>query len=149
MDKKLKEFANTYRKENHFDHENGLNFEIKAPGDIEYSMTVLQKHASFKNNGHGGILSALMDATLGLAALSRAVIDDELVSTVEFKMNFLRPIHVGDELVGAGKVEYSGKSLIISHANIYLKGTDKLVAKGLGTFNRYHISKKGLGELRP
>lgn len=140
----LEKFAETFIQGNEFDRTMEMSFKLLSPGRIEYSMPVEQKHVSFGNVAHGGALSALMDATLGLAALSQVVPDGQLVSTVEFKMNFIRPVHVGDIIKGAGAVEHNGRSLIISHANIYLNDTDTLVAKGLGTFNKYPMEKKGL-----
>lgn len=144
MDDILKRITKAFVEGNEFDRSMDLNFKVIAPGHIEYSMNISKKHVSFGNVAHGGALSALMDATLGLASLSQSAPEGLLVSTVEFKMNFIRPAHVGDTLVGVGKVEHNGKSLIISHANIYLAGTDTLVAKGLGTFNKYPMEKKGM-----
>jgi uncharacterized protein (TIGR00369 family) len=142
----LKEFSEIFKRENEFDRFNGLSFNIIKPGHIEYEMTIEKQHISFKNIAHGGVTSSMMDAVLGFAALTQAVTEGQLVSTVEFKLNFIRPIHHGETLIGIGIVEHNGKSLIISNANIYVKGTDQLVAKGLGTFNKYPMSKKGLGD---
>lgn len=147
MSNVLEKFAKTFVQGNEFDRANGMTFEILAPGHIEYTLPLKKDHASFGNVAHGGALSALMDATLGLAALSQAVPEGLLVSTVEFKMNFIRPAHIGDTLIGIGKVEHNGRSLIISNASIFLKESDTLVAKGLGTFNKYPMEKKGLSNL--
>ena len=144
MNEILDKFSETFLKGNEFDRDLGLEFSIIAPGKIEYTLEIVKKHVSFGNVAHGGALSALMDATLGLAALSQAVPEKLLVSTVEFKMNFIRPAHVGDTLRGVGKIEHNGKSLIISNASIFLNETEELVAKGLGTFNKYPMEKKGL-----
>lgn len=143
----LEKFAQTFTQGNEFDRSNAMTFEILGPGHIEYTLPLKKDHASFGNVAHGGALSALMDATLGLASLSQAVPEGLLVSTVEFKMNFIRPAHIGDVLLGVGKVEHNGKSLIISNASVYLKGSDTLIAKGLGTFNKYPMEKKGLSNL--
>ncbi|MBC74741.1 MAG: hypothetical protein CME64_01880 [Halobacteriovoraceae bacterium] len=147
MNEILKKFNETFIKGNKFDRHMNMNFKIVDPGHIEYTMKIGEDHVSFGNVAHGGGISALMDATLGLAALSQTVPEGLLVSTVEFKMNFLRPAHVGDSLKGIGKVEHNGKSLIIANANIYLNDTDVLVAKGLGTFNKYPMEKKGLSNI--
>lgn len=140
----LDKFSETFIKGNEFDRHLNMSFSIISPGHIEYEMFIGQKHVSFGDVAHGGAISALMDATLGLAALSQAVPERLLVSTVEFKMNFIRPAHIGDRLLGVGKVEHNGKSLIISNANIFLSESETLVAKGLGTFNKYPMEKKGL-----
>jgi len=142
----LSEFAKIFKGENEFDRFNGLEFNIIAPGHIEYEMKIEKQHVSFKDIAHGGVTSSMMDAVLGFAALTKGVTEGQLVSTVEFKLNFIRPIHIGETLIGIGHVEHNGKSLIISHGSIYVKGTDFLVATGLGTFNKYPMSKKGLIE---
>jgi len=143
----LSEFQLLFKRENNFDRHNSLTYKIIEPGHIEYEIQIIEEHVAFKNTAHGGVVSGMMDAVLGLASLTQAVIEDKLVSTVEFKLNFIRPAHLGETLVGIGKVEHNGNSLIITGANIYLKGTKTLVAKGLGTFNKYPMSKKGLTDV--
>jgi len=83
-----------------------------------------------------------MDCVLGLSALSMALTEGNLTSTVEFKLNFIRPARLGDKLVGTGLIDYKGKSLIIASGDIKL-ATGELIAKGLGTFNTYPLEKKG------
>lgn len=138
----MDQFATHFRAINHFDRENGLIFTINSPGDITYHMTILEKHLSSPGTAHGASVAAFMDCVLGLSALSMALTDDNLTSTVEFKLNFLRPARLGEELIGHGKIDYKGKSLLISSGEIRLK-SGELVAKGLGTFNTYPLAKKG------
>lgn len=143
----LEEFSKIFKTENNFDRYNNMDFTIMAPGHIQYELIVKKEHISFKDTAHGGLTSGMMDAVLGLAALTQAVPEGKLVSTVEFKLNFIRPVHLGDTLVGVGQVEHNGKSLVISNANIFIKDSNELVAKGLGTFNKYPMSKKGLTDV--
>ncbi len=138
----LERFAPYFRQINHFDRDNGLAFEIHAPGEITYRMTVQEKHLSSPGIAHGASLAAFMDCVLGLSALSQALTEGQLTSTVEFKLNFIRPARLGDELVGTGKIDYRGKSLIIASGDVRLP-SGELVAKGLGTFNTYPLEKKG------
>ncbi|MCM0607229.1 MAG: PaaI family thioesterase [Xanthomonadaceae bacterium] len=119
----------------------GMKLEIKKPGDIIYRMKVTQSHESSPKTAHGGVVSALMDSVLGVAALTYAMKHDEYCSTVEFKMNFIAPAFVGDELIGYGKLDHAGKSLLFTSATIVNK-KGELIAKGLGTFNRYPMHKK-------
>ena len=120
--------------------DNGLTFEIHSPGSITYKMTVQEKHLSSPNTAHGAAIAGFMDCVLGLSALSEAITRDNLTSTVEFKINYIRPVKLGEELVGTGKVIHKGKSLIISSAEVRVNGD--LVAVGQGTFNTYPFSKK-------
>jgi len=143
----LDEFSKIFKNENNFDRYNNMELKIIKPGHIEYELIVKKDHISFKDTAHGGLTSGMMDAVLGLAALTQAVLEGKLVSTVEFKLNFIRPVQFGNTLLGVGQVEHNGKSLIITNANIYIKETNELVAKGLGTFNKYPMSKKGLTDV--
>lgn len=138
----LDDFLKVFKENNKFDDLNGLEFNVLKPGHIEYFFAVSANHVSFKDVCHGGAISGLMDATLGLAALSAAVPEQMLVSTVEFKLNFIRPAHIGEKLIGIGEVEHVGKSLIISKGHLYLEDRKTLIAQGLGTFNKYPMSKK-------
>jgi uncharacterized protein (TIGR00369 family) len=109
-------------------------------------MEVKPKHLATPIAIHGGVLSAMMDAVLGVGALSASCHDGKLVSTVEFKINYLAPARLGDILEGRGCVLQKGNRLIIAEGDIFLKGTDKLIAKGMGTFSAYPIEKSGILE---
>lgn len=138
----MQKFAEIFKSMNKYDHDNGMTFEVHSPGSITYKMTILEKHLSSPNTAHGASIAGLMDAVLGFSALSEAVTNDNLTSTVEFKINYIRPVKLGDELIGTGKVVHKGKSLIISSGEIRISQTNELVAMGQGTFNTYPIAKK-------
>lgn len=135
-------FVELFKSINKYDIDNGMTLEVHSPGSITYKMTILEKHLSSPNTAHGASIAGLMDAVLGLSALSEAVTNDNLTSTVEFKINYLRPVKLGDLLIGTGKVVHKGKSLIISSGEIRVAGSNELVAMGQGTFNTYPFSKK-------
>ena len=139
-----------YNKMNHYGRTNGMTLTVSTPGQIEYRMTVQNEHLSSPNTCHGGVLAGLMDAALGAAALSLAFTKMELVSTVEFKMNYLHSVHLHDELVARGVVDHGGNSLVVSSCVVYRvkEGQeDVAVARGLGTFNRYPASKRDFSQL--
>ncbi|WP_408095469.1 PaaI family thioesterase [Peredibacter sp. HCB2-198] len=136
----MKSFTEIFKSINKFDQENELTFEIHSPGSITYKMIVKEKHLSSPNIAHGAVIAGFMDCVLGLSALSEAVTRENLTSTVEFKINYIRPVKLGEELVGTGKVIHKGKSLIISSGEIRVGG--ELVAVGQGTFNTYPFAKK-------
>lgn len=138
----MKNFIELFKSINKYDLDNGLDFVIHSPGLITYRMTVQDQHLSSPHTAHGAAIAGLMDCTLGLSALSEAITRDNLTSTVEFKINYIRPAKLGEVLVGAGKVIHKGKSLIISSGEIHIEGSGELVAMGQGTFNTYPFSKK-------
>jgi uncharacterized protein (TIGR00369 family) len=120
----------------------GLKLTVIEPGEVEYRMEIKEEHLSNPMAAHGGAISSMMDAILGVAALSLAVEKDKLVSTVEFKLNYYAPIKLGDKLLGKGKVIFEGNRLISSEGTIYIENVDmKIASKGLGTFNAYPVTK--------
>ncbi len=133
-------FIENYTQINTFIRENGIKHTIKAPGVLESTMEILDKHLSSPNTSHGGAIAGFMDDILGVCALTTAVPEGNLVSTVEFKLNYFKPIFKGDILTGKAKVIRKGKSLIISTAEIW-RG-EEMVSHGQGTFNVYPMSKR-------
>lgn len=139
-----------YNRLNAYGQANGLVLAVPAPGRAEYRMVIRPEHLSSPGVAHGGVLAGLLDAVLGAAALSLAFGTQELVSTVEFKINYLQPVHLGDELRATAQVDHTGRSLLVSSGIIYRRhpdnSTETAVAQGLGTFNRYPAAKR-LGDL--
>lgn len=130
-----------YRQINKYANDNGITHKMEEPGSVRCTMTILEKHLSSPNVCHGGVIAGFMDAVIGSSALTLAFSHNELVSTVEFKINYFRPVHLGDELEGLGKIDHAGKSLITSSGEIWLKSSGEKVAKAQGTFNRYPLTK--------
>ncbi len=134
-----------YNEVNAFGNLLGMQLKVIKPGEVEYRMRIKHEHLSNPIAAHGGAVAALMDAILGVAALSLSVEDRKLVSTVEFKINFFAPIKAGDMLVGKGLVIFAGNKLISSEGTIYCENKDmQVVCKGLGTFNSYPVEKHAL-----
>ena len=81
---------------------------------------------------HGGIVTSLADATA--ANLFQPYVPDHLVTTsIEFKMNFIRPVLADQgKLVARASVLKRGRK--VSIAEVEITQSDKLVAKGLFTF---------------
>ncbi|HXH73487.1 MAG TPA: PaaI family thioesterase [Bacteriovoracaceae bacterium] len=137
----MPKFIELFKSINKYDQSNGLNFEIPSPGTVIYKMKIADQHLSVAEVAHGACIAGFMDCVLGLAALSEAVTRGSLTATVEFKINFIRPAKLGEELIGTGKVVHKGKSLLISSGEIRTAAGD-LVAMGQGTFNNYPMNKK-------
>lgn len=131
-----------YKQMDLFAKDNGMELTVKTPGESDYRMTIKEKHLSSPNTCHGGVIAGFMDAVIGSAALSLAFTENNLVSTVEFKINYFKPAHLGDVLVGKGKVDFSGKSIITSSGEIIDETTGEIVAKAMGTFNKYPLEKR-------
>ena len=95
-----------------------LELSEKGPGDIEYKLTIQRKHLSSPGVGHGGVIAAMMDAVIGTTALSQVFHEKKLVSTIEFKINYFKPIFEDDILIGTGQIEFQGKSIIACSGKI-------------------------------
>jgi uncharacterized protein (TIGR00369 family) len=141
----LAQMVGMYNHINHYGRANGMTLHVAQPGEVEYSMSIREEHLSSPNTCHGGVLAGLMDAALGAAALTLAFTAQELVSTVEFKMNFLHAVHLHDALLARAQVEHQGKKLVVTRCVIYRVDAvgETAVAQGLGTFNRYPANKRG------
>lgn len=143
MEKLLK----IYGKVNQFGTENGMLLTIIKPGNILYEMKVLPKHLATQTTIHGGMVAAMMDGVIGVAALSLVASEGKLVSTVEFKINYFRPVYLGDVLKGEGRVDFRGARVIASSGEIFnQKG--EMVAKAMGTFNAYPFEKNDIASYK-
>ena len=79
---------------------------------------------------HGGVMTDLADACMGIATMS-TLADGESFTTLELKMNFLRPIVEG-ELRAEARVVHRGKTVAMVEA--VLKNQDgKDLARGTAT----------------
>ena len=139
-----------YNRINAYGHANGMTLSVPEPGKAEYRMVIRPEHLSSPGVAHGGVLAGLLDAVLGAAALTLAFTAGELVSTVEFKINYLHPVRLGDELRAVAQIDHAGKTLVVSSGVIYRHAADggaaTAVAQGMGTFNRYPAGRR-LGEI--
>ncbi len=145
----IREMIAVFNEINRYAQANGMALAVERPGVAVYRMTVEEKHLSSPGTCHGGVVAGLMDAALGAAALSLAFTREELVATVEFKINYFRPVRLGDVLVARGTVEHAGQRLLAARGTIHRADADdgsegEAVAGGLGTFNAYPLSKRDL-----
>jgi len=140
-----KDILNRYNETNHFGRLLGMNYKIQQSGEIFYSIEVKKEHLATKTAAHGGFLAAVMDAVVGVAALSKMTDEGKVVSTVEMKLNFLQPALLGDQLTGKGKVIKSGKRIIVVEGKIYNQ-KDDMLAICLATMNAYPFEKSDMND---
>lgn len=133
-----------YIQSNVFGKQLGMDFRIVEPGLVEYTMTIGQHHLATPVAAHGGAISSLVDAALGVAGLSMVHHENKVVSTVEYKINFLSPALLNDELLAKAKVEQKGKRILIISCDVVCNNRNSmLIAKAMGTFNAYDAVKAG------
>jgi len=80
---------------------------------------------------------------MGVAALTASAKNLSLVSTVEFKINYLKPAFLGDVLIGKGTIISEGKRIIIAQGEI-TNQKGELISIATGTFNAYPYEKSGM-----
>jgi uncharacterized protein (TIGR00369 family) len=129
-----------YKKINNYDRHLNFDLKISKDGIVTYEVLIEDIHLSSPGTCHGGVIAGLMDNVLGVTALAQAVTEDKLCATVEFKVNYLNPALKGDRLYGEAVIDHKGQRIIVTSGTLRTK--EKLIAKGIGTFNLYPASKK-------
>lgn len=125
-----------YNSMNHFGRFMQMEYSILNNGLVEYKLIIREELLATQHAAHGGALAAFMDAILGVASLSAVADEGRLVATIEFKINYLKPALIGDNLTGKGKVIQKGKRILISEGEIYNQ-KNELIVKAIGTFTSY------------
>lgn len=109
-------------------------------GTIVGRLPIQERHHGAPGVAHGGALMALLDTTLGAAALQHAVERGFAASTVEMKVNFLRPAPVGGTLTARAELTSIGRSLLVATGKAH--GEDgEAVGFAVGTFNLFPLDK--------
>lgn len=111
----------------------GMSFEVLEPGIVAYRMEIKEKHLATPIHAHGGCIASLMDATLGVGALSLVSNEQKVVSTVALSMQFLTGVQSSDQLIAYSKCLKKGNKLIFMQADV-LNQNKELVAHANGTF---------------
>lgn len=131
-----------YIRKNHFGELIGMQFNIIEPGIINYLLKVENKHLATPLAVHGGCTAALLDATMGVGALSIVASHFQVVATLEMKVSYFDAARLGDELTATSFVVKQGKRLIFMEADI--KNQDEvLIARSSGTFTVFSADKSG------
>jgi len=138
----MKDIVSQYIEKNQFGYFLGMDFHIISPGQVEYSLIIKDNHLATPLNVHGGCISALADACMGVGALTLVAERAQVVTTLEFKVSFLQPVYNGDKLVALSRVKKSGATILFMEAEITNK-EGELVAHATGTFKAYDARKAG------
>lgn len=133
-----------YQNTNQFGKDQGMVLNKFDAEGIEYELLIQDKHLATPTTAHGGVIAAFMDGILGVAALYVSSENANLVSTVEFKINYLSPVRKGDILIGKGSIVSKGKRIIVASGEITRKSDGESVAIATGTFNAYPYEKSGM-----
>jgi uncharacterized protein (TIGR00369 family) len=131
-----------YISNNYFGRLLGMNFTILKDGVVHYFLTISEDHLATPTSAHGGCMASLLDATMGVGALSLVAQNNQVVATIEMKINFLKSAKLNDELMATSRVIKNGNKIIVMFAEIRNQ-KNELLALSSGTFLPYDAAKAG------
>ncbi|MCB1214407.1 MAG: PaaI family thioesterase [Deltaproteobacteria bacterium] len=131
--------------ENLFPHEDlfgalvGYELESYEEGKVRTSLKIEKKHLSPSGKVHGGVISSFVDWSMG-AAVFTTIKPGMLCSTIEFKINYLSGVQLGEKIFADSKIKFRGRSHAVIECHVF-REEGKDVAVALGTFNIYLAGK--------
>lgn len=102
-----------------------------SDGKILVEMKVTEELKQFYGNVHGGAIAGLLDTSIAVA-VNQLLDSEEGASTVEMKLNYLRPVKSGT-LLAESKIIHKGKKTVVGQCEIK-DDEGNMVAFGTGTF---------------
>jgi uncharacterized protein (TIGR00369 family) len=109
-----------------------VGFRLLSCGDGEsrFEMQAGERHHNPMGTLHGGILCTLADSAMGMAFAS-TLEAGETFTTLEVKINFLRPVFEG-RLLAEARVVHRGRSVGLVECDVATED-GKLVARAVST----------------
>jgi uncharacterized protein (TIGR00369 family) len=107
-----------------------MKFQEYGEGKATLAMTVTRKFYNPLGTIHGGVITDLADASMG-SALSSTLEENESFTTLELKMNFLRPAYEG-KLTAESQVVHRARTISLVES-VVKNGKGKVVARGIAT----------------
>lgn len=98
-------------------------------GRVQVVFYISKELCNYRGIAAGGILAAFCDTLMGMASRSKGY----QVTTLEINMNYIRPVHPGQELLGIGEVIHHGGRTIVAEATL-MDADGNAVVKGRSSF---------------
>jgi uncharacterized protein (TIGR00369 family) len=108
----------------------GFRLTSVEPGEAVIAFEATARHANPMGTLHGGVLCDIADAAMGMA-YATTLADGETFTTLELKINFLKPVWTG-RLRASGRVVKAGKTVGLLECDITDEG-NHLVARASST----------------
>ena len=86
------------------------------PGEAIFTIDTEERHANPMGTLHGGVLCDIADAAMG-CAYAASLEDGESFTTLELKINFLKPIWK-DRLTATGRVVQKGRTVGLTDCTV-------------------------------
>jgi len=109
----------------------GMNLTSIAPGQAVLEYETTEKHANAMGTLHGGVLCSLADTAMGVAFYT-VLEEEESLTTLELKINYLKPVWKGKLTAGA-KVVKRGKITGLVECDI-MDENNNLIARASSTY---------------
>ena len=98
------------------------------------TLVIREDHLSATGRVHGGAIAGYLDFALG-AAVFATMGPKDICSTVELKVNYLKPLNLGDLLRVEAKAVFQGKRLCVVTGFMYRNEEKDPVSMASGTYN--------------
>jgi len=108
----------------------GFDLISVKPGEAVVEFQATEAHANPMGTLHGGVLCDITDAAMGMA-LASTLEDGETFTTLELKINFLKPVW-NSKLKAVGLLVKRGKTICLGQSDV-TDEKDQLVARATCT----------------
>ena len=108
----------SYQDNNGFVKSLGMQLRILDAGSVTYTLKVQKNHLATPGFVHGGVLTTMLDATMGAGALTLVADQEQVVSTIEMQVNFLLSAKIDETLVCTSTLIRKGRKVIFMKAEI-------------------------------
>lgn len=113
---------------------------------VEGELEIRHDHLSPAARVHGGVIAAFFDWMCG-AAVFTTMQPQDFCSTVDLKVNYFRPLELGDVLRARAEVVFRGKRLCTVQSLLYRGEATEPAAMATATYNI--VSDRGQGPTSP
>jgi uncharacterized protein (TIGR00369 family) len=121
-----------------------LGMEVTLMGDGEAEMMIPARPEltgdPFRPAVHGGVLSSLADTAGGLAVFTQ-IGRTRIASTVDLRIDYLRPGQVDKDIFARAKVLRAGNRVAATHTVVYQEDIDQPIATANAVYNMVNRSK--------
>ncbi len=111
-----------------------LNYvlEIVEDGRVTFRGAPLFDHANPMGTVHGGWYGTLLDSCMACAVMTK-VPQGSIYTTLEYKINIIRPIPLGMDVIAEGITSHAGRSTGVAEGTIKGAADGRLYATGSTT----------------
>jgi uncharacterized protein (TIGR00369 family) len=110
----------------------GYRLEAVEPGRVVFRGVPQFDHLNPMGTTHGGWYGTLIDSAMGCAVMTRLPAG-RTYTTLEYRVNIVRAIPVGTEILATGQTDHAGRSTAVAQGRIAGVSDGQLYATGSTT----------------